>query len=307
MGERKRNWVITINNPQESPNDLLERLPALTNFRYLVFQKELGEEGTDHYQGYMEFTNAKSLSWMKSNVCPRGHYEARRGSRDQAREYCMKEESRTDGPWEAGEWASQGTRTDIKTFKDEILLGKRQRDLLDTHTLQMAKFPKFYGTVKSLYRPRREPESFVGVILLYGAPGKGKTRYVVENYPDYWEAAIGSGLQWFDGYDMHNVVLLDDFAGKMSNVRLDTTLKVLDRYVRQVPIKGGHVWWKPNLIFITTNIHPRSWYNWQDREAHYAALGRRIKEIYWYKQDDTVEHIEDKEDFFEHSHKYEEF
>lgn len=304
----RNHWCFTINNPESEGAVVIERIGGLENIRYVVGQLEEGENGTRHLQGYLELKKKQRLSWLRNNVCDRGHYEARQGTRDQARDYCRKEDSRVDGPWEAGSWTSggKGRRNDITAFREAIQAGKRKRDLVEDYDHEMCKYPRFYDMVRSLKRPKREQDDFCGVVLLFGWPGTGKTRYVVENYEGYWESSIGNGTQWYDGYDGHRVVLFDDFAGKMSKVPLDVTLKLFDRYVRQVPVKGGHTWWNPNLIFVTTNIHPRDWYDWEKREAQYAALCRRITNVHWYKR--TGEVVEDvvREDFFSYSHLYDE-
>lgn len=301
-------YCFTLNNPTKTPEEFLEKLGARTIVRYCIFQLEAGENETPHWQGYIELKRSQRLSWLKNNISATAHFERRAGTRDEARDYCRKEDTRQSGPWEYGTWKAggQGRRTDITAFKDAILNGKRKRDLLDEgYDKEMCKYPKFYDTVRGLYRPRRESNSFTGVVLLYGYPGTGKTRYVKENYPEHWEAAIGNGTNWYDGYDLHNVVLFDDFAGRMSKVPLDTTLKLFDRYVRMVPVKGGFTWWKPNLLFITTNIHPADWYDWTERRAQWPALTRRINHVYWYKRDGEVISMTDEEErdnFFENSH-----
>lgn len=85
--------------------------------RYAVWQLEKCEKtGKEHLQMYIEGTHPFRLPRWKSILGENtAHIEVRRGSRDQARAYCMKEETRVDGPWEFGEWQSggQGKRNDI--------------------------------------------------------------------------------------------------------------------------------------------------------------------------------------------------
>lgn len=93
-----------------------------------------------------------------------------------------------------------------------IKSGKRKRDLLedDDGIRVLARYPKFVDTVYSLIPPQPEatpPE----VYLLYGPAGCGKTRLVREE-PDLWPMPVAS-QGWFDGYDYHDAVLFDDFAG----------------------------------------------------------------------------------------------
>lgn len=99
--------VITINNPT-GPIAWPEYV------RYGVYQREKGEQGTEHFQGYVEFSTKKTFAALKTWL-PTAHFEVRKGTREQARNYCMKEDTRVDGPWEHGTWATQqGKRTDLE-------------------------------------------------------------------------------------------------------------------------------------------------------------------------------------------------
>lgn len=293
---RYRNWCFTYNNPPENPEQFLELLGSIPDIRYAVFQGEESETGTPHYQGYMEFTRQVSIGTLRRYKIM--HYERRMGSRVQARDYCMKEDSRVAGPWEYGEWSNtngQGKRTDLIAFRDAVRSGANKRKMIDDHPLSMARYPRFYATIRSTIRPVRVEE--LNVRLNYGTTGTGKTRYAFDMYPDLFEIPISNGTQWFDGYDLHKNVLFDDFCGAASKVALDNTLKLLDRYPRQVPVKGEYTWWLPTNIVVTTNIHPRRWYNWEDRQSQYDALRRRITEVWEYTEDGDPENIPVQEFF----------
>lgn len=70
---------------------------------YVVFQEEVGQEGTKHYQGFIQFVNRTRITRLKkypnANTL---HWEARKGTPLEAATYCKKEESRRAGPWEHG-------------------------------------------------------------------------------------------------------------------------------------------------------------------------------------------------------------
>ena len=74
------------------------------SFQYVVGQFERGGE-TDklHYQGYVVFEKRKRFGqvqdWVKAYTGVAAHIEARRGSHVQAREYCMKEDTRAAETW----------------------------------------------------------------------------------------------------------------------------------------------------------------------------------------------------------------
>ncbi len=126
--------------------------------------------------------------------------------------------------------------------------------------------------------PRRDTAPLV--ILLYGESGVGKTRLVNDKYPvgiQCFRKAPDS--KWFDGYDAHNVLLLDDFAGAASKMSLSYVLQLLDRYEISVEVKGDSVPLLAKIIFITTNIHPHLWYKWENRKIQYKALTRRIHHV----------------------------
>jgi len=77
-------------------------------------------------------------------------------------------------------------------------------------------------------------------------------------------------------------VLIDDFSGAASHIRLQNLLRITDRYPMSVPVKGGFVNWAAQRIYITTNIHPRAWYDWSTREEQYTALVRRFTTVVYF-------------------------
>ncbi len=283
-GPSRRGWIGTINNPQA--NSLFKRLEddqtLPEGVSYVAFQLETGATGTAHYQVYIECTRSRYISWIKKHVSRRGHWEARKGTAVEASLYCTKDDTRTRGPWIIGKISKgSGARTDLVDFKDAIKSGKRKRDLWETHTVQMAKYRHMYDDILALAMPRRTEE--LRVVLLVGKTRTGKTRTVHDNWVDleggYWSMPFGNGKMWFDGLDKHKRVLMDDFAGKMSKCPLLMLLWLLDRYPRYLEIKGSHTWWLPNFVAITSNYHPRKWYDYKEREESYDALCSRFNEV----------------------------
>lgn len=77
------------------------------DLQYLVWQLESGQDETPHYQGYAYFGKAQTFAGVR-DLGPRGHWEPRKGTHEQARTYCTKEASRVEGPWELGSPPAQG-------------------------------------------------------------------------------------------------------------------------------------------------------------------------------------------------------
>ncbi len=277
---RFRNVCFTLNNPTE----LLDFDPE--EMAYLVYQEEQPEGGTYHFQGYCEFTRAVTQPVAKELLGgPRVHLEPRRGTAKQAIDYCKKEDTRVPYtvPIEEGTPRQQGRRVDLEAFKDAVMGGDNQRDLLEEHHVIIARYPRFYNTLTQMNRPERTTD--LVVTLHIGDTGLGKTRAVMDEFgndPTFYRAPLSNNTLWFDGYDRHTTVLLDDFTGAASHLALCTLLQLLDRYPILVPTKGGHTWWLPNALHVTTNILPKDWYKWEGRGEQYKALARRFHKVYLY-------------------------
>lgn len=295
-----KHWCFTLNDELErlSYEDVIDFIAPHCD--YLVFQEEVGENGTKHYQGYAEFTKPQRLTQItKFHATLRPHWEKRRGSRAQARAYAMKEETRRDGPWEAGEkpWSSkagkQGERTDISQVCERIKEGATDSDLWDEHPEVTFKYLKHISNARNIRKPVRTEDLVVA--LFYGKPGTGKTRAFWDMCPDGWEVPTCRQGIWYTGYQGEKWVLFDDHDGGMG---LRNLLKILDRYPINLESKGGHVWWCPDGIILTTNVHPWAWYDYSERADSYGALKRRIHKVVHFTGDGH-QTIVDKEDFFE--------
>ncbi len=286
-----RFYCFTDNAPEEVQPQWKE-LP--NNVRYLVWQLE--EKEHLHLQGYLELFATRKLGWLKKNISPTAHWEVRQGTQQQAIDYCTSavyqgnDKGRVGGPWPLGTpTGGQGQRNDILAFRDAIKLGKRKRHFIESQPRMIWKYRRFYEMCSFNYKPVREVD--LEVVLALGHPGTGKTRFAHDNWGanletsfEFYEIPITNKTLWFDGYDMHKYVLMDDFDGKYSATPLATLLRILDRYIIQVPIKGGHCWWGPHRIYITSNILPKNWYTWEGRELQQAALKRRIHRVFDFDQ-----------------------
>lgn len=274
-------WVFTWNNPQVDHVDALQSLKDMPDLTYALFQAE--KVTTLHYQGYIEFSKLKRLTQLKRSH-PTLHWERRKGSQKQAIDYCRKEESRFAGPYEWGtpSESSQGARTDLSTAISSLKSGGIRALAADAPEA-LVRYSRGLLFLDSLTVP---PKPAPEVILLFGPTGTGKTRcfYDGETPDQRYAAPVTDGL-WFDGYYSHEAVLFDDFNGRLSKMGLAHLLRLLDRYDLQVPIKGGFRWFVPKRIYLTSNFHPRDWYDYSARMEQYAALKRRFHRVMWWRRD----------------------
>lgn len=116
-------------------------------------------------------------------------------------------------------------------------------------------------------------------MLLVGPTGTGKTRLAYDFDPRLYvleQPNSSSGALWWDGYDTHETVLLDDYTGYVSP---GTLLRLLDRYPMSGQVKGGHVHLRMKNIIITSNYQPEQWYP-EKPTMFYLALRRRFHQIW---------------------------
>lgn len=260
---------------------------------YIVFGVETAPTtGTLHWQGYTEFDKIKRKSQV-AGLITGWHVERRLGTAQQAADYCKGLSAGkipNDIVFEEGEISKvePGKRNDIHDAH-EILKTQGITAVAEEHPEILVKYPRGVLLLNTFIK---KPKPVPQVHLVFGPSDVGKTRRFFDQAPpdDFWRAPITDGL-WFDGYYGQRWALLDDFDGRCSKTPLRVVLQLLDRYPVDVPIKGGFVPWTPEFIYITTNFHPRDWYDWSTRQAQFASLVRRFTYVHWYKPDGSVRTI----------------
>lgn len=265
-----------VNTSKDDLEDGLQHLGA----KYFIFQKErCPDTGKEHWQGYCRLARSKRFNVVK-NEFPTIHLEKCRGTEEQNVEYCSKENSRVEGPFEWGERTMRGKRKDIDTVREMVRAGKRLREIADeVSSYQALRFAQNYITLQ----PVRQREAPL-VYWLHGSTGSGKTRWCWDRVHsmkvDCW--CSHDTLQWFDGYQGQPVVIIDDFRG--SSAKFSFLLKLLDRYPLKVPVKGSYVDWVPEVIMVTSPYKPEDVYrNKSDEDI--SQLTRRISTVMLFGQE----------------------
>jgi len=258
-----RNLCYTLNNFTEDERTALQGLKR----SYHVMGEEVGEEGTRHIQGYIEFENSKRLTSLKK-INARVHWEKRRGTAAQAADYCKK-----DGiVWEEGVISRQGERRDLEEFANAVIKSEDLQALVEDYPRHMLVYGRHAALLLSMKVPPRAVAPIV--IWLWGAAGVGKTRRAYDLFPAE-NVYKKNNSKWWDGYTGQPVVLIDDFDRTKWDFR--EVLLLLDRYPHRVEFKGGSVQFNRPTIYITCEFHPDSVYGNTKNEI--AQLSRRILHI----------------------------
>jgi hypothetical protein len=239
--------------------------------KYHVIGKEVGEENlVPHLQGYIEFKKALRFSVVKSFLGERCHIEVRKGTRRQAAEYCKKQGQF----WETGSIAGQGKRTDLEAIRQSLKSGEGVEPVIPRTNCQTLRYAQ---NVAQYLEPGRTWKTQVS--WYWGATGTGKTRTAYSELSTNEDSRLwvsAGTLQWWDGYDAHEHVLIDDFRGDFC--KFHTLLRILDRYPFRVPIKGGFRQLLAKRIIVTAPLPPEDMYAGRTTED-VAQLLRRIDEV----------------------------
>lgn len=113
------------------------------------------------------------------------------------------------------------------------------------------------------------------LLVYWGPPGSGKSQHALElgGESQFWlipPRRPGGDIFW-DGYDGHHTVVIDEFYGWVPR---STLQRIVDRYPFMVETKGGAVPFVAKRIIITSNKPPRLWYT----KIGLGAMVRRLEE-----------------------------
>ena len=159
---------------------------------------------------------------------PRAHLEPRKGTIDQAVDYCKKKGTSKNSESSHCRKARRARR--IK--KDGTKRWRRRRRKIRRYTI-------WYSLAISFLDQKKREDCIEKPKVLneldnewrYGPTGTGKSRTAHEDYPD---AYIKANTKWWDGYIDQEVVIIDDFW----QVSCATWIRVKD-LAGSLPIPGG--------------------------------------------------------------------
>lgn len=123
-----------------------------------------------------------------------------------------------------------------------------------------------------ILKTQSEPRLGLTIYTLVGPTGCGKTRWAYENFPDAYFKPVGT--KWWDGYTGQETVVLDEMDGTFFSYK--QLLTILDVYPCKVETKGSYVTFQATTIIITSNHHPRDWYDSSTFPWLTSPLRRRL-------------------------------
>lgn len=245
---------------------------TLSEVKWGVFGREVGDNNTPHLQGAVVFQNPRNFEGVKRVLGPRYHIEKMFRSVDTNRTYCMKQ-----GDFEEfGEVPHQGARGDLAEIREMWHEGRAPYEIVERmQNVQQVKAME----ACMRYIPRRLPRQPCEVRWFWGESGAGKTTRAEREAAEFetdpnmiWASSVDTGA-FMEGYCGQTVVIMDDLTE--STYRFGSLLRYLGRDPVVVGIKGNHVDWVPQLIIVTALLPPERMFR-QLPAAELFQLTRRV-------------------------------
>lgn len=265
---RSLGWCMTLNNyTDEEYTQILE-----TECQYVIIGKEIGEQGTPHLQGFIQFNKpGKTLAALKK-INARAHWEATKGNVEQNYDYCSKE----------GNFAERGTKPVSQKRKGEMEKERYERayehakhgnfeeidkDILIRHLGNLKKIRAEFQSV---------PIALTGDLSnqwIYGRAGVGKTSKAMKENPGAYLKGLN---KWWDGYVDQSVVIIDDMDPYHKSLAQQFK-EWAHHYPFPAETKGSMMCIRPAKIIVTSNYTiDEIWDDVVTREA----MHRRFNEVF---------------------------
>ena len=267
---RSRGWCFTYwGEGGDHENGIQGVLPDASvyegiNCEYIIVGLERSKEGWLHHQGYVYFKNAITRSSLNKKL-PRGaNNRPAKGNAEQNFDYCSKESILI----EDGTRPAQGERTDLDKIRELVKSSGKMRDVVDVapsyQAIKMAEVILKYQERQRTWEPN--------VKWFWGPAGAGKTTTALKEMPDAWVS--GKSLKWWEGYDGHEDVIIDDFRGDFCTYH--ELLLILGGQPFRVENKGGSRQLLARNIIITSCYPPDKVYKTVE---NLDQLWRRLSEV----------------------------
>ena len=264
-----RNWLCTYNLESGEVvgwKDILEAFFKGSKATYAVGQLEKGEETEHpHIQFFLNFKNKARISAI-TKVNKKVHCEKVLVNNG-ADKYCMKEETRVEGPIEFGVKPVQvNKKVDWEQVWQKAKEGKLEEIPASIRTVH-------YNKLKAIAKDNmsfKDCDHLRG-IWIWGEAGAGKSRWARAQSKSIYPKLCN---KWWDGYQGEEVVVMDDFMPE--HKVLCQQLKIwADRYDCILETKGGAAHAQYQWLIVTSQYSIEEIFS-DDRDR--AALQRRFQQ-----------------------------
>lgn len=291
-----RNWIGTINNP----TILFESLWDPEAMNYMIGQLEKGEEGTLHYQLFINLKRDQRLSYLKK-INNEAHWEIAKDA-NKARNYCKKEESRVEGPWEFGEFKKRGGDHKSLNYKEadklweedktqltdyQIVLHEKARKIVKKDSVkEQPEFPfSFHPWQKQLMARLGVIDDRKIIFIVDKIGGSGKTKfaswYTYNNNSIYITIEKKENLLYLVE-DFHTCIFMDVARAELEFLNYSTLEKIKDGHWYAGKYEGKEVHrFVPAQVVVFCNGYPNTDALSRDRYEIYTLDKNFLEYLSW--------------------------
>lgn len=263
-----RNLVFTLNNYTQQEYDAILRWKC----SYLVVGKEIGQEGTPHLQGYVEWGRSVRFTTLKK-LNERIHWEKRMGTAKQASDYCKKDKDFV----EVGEMSNQGERSDLNEVKESILQGTKVDDIVLSNPNLYHQYGRTLNKIEDLAMRKKYRTTMTQGIWYHGPTGVGKSHKAFEGFTPETHYVLPNDNGWWDGYTQQKYVIINDFRG---HIPYNELLQMVDKFPFSVKRRNREPMpFTSEYVIITSSLRPQTIYHNRNSEDNIAQLHRRFQII----------------------------
>lgn len=305
MVQASRKWQITINNPIEHgfTRERIKKIMAKHNTAYWAIVDEIGEKGTPHVHIFIYTHSPSKFEMWKREFDGCAHIENARGSIQENVAYLRKEgkwkgteksDTTIEGSYEEfgalPEEKGQGYRSDIALLITLVEQGMTNAEL-------MRAIPEIYiRNIGAVDRMRLNicKEQFsevfrqLEVTYIFGATGRGKTRYVMEKHGYSKTYRVVNNKNPFDLYEMEDVIVFEEFQSKQ--FKMSEMLVWLDGYPCSLRCRYADKIAAYTIVYLLSNTSLQLQYE-DIQEQNYEtfkAFLRRIHHVIEYKENGEI-------------------
>ncbi len=289
-----RRYLLTINNPLDhgfSHDRIKTILSQFPGMLYWCMCDEVGEQGTPHTHVYVVFKNSVMFDTMHKRFYG-VHIDKANGSNQENRDYVRKEgkwaddaKHETNKPEtfeEFGELPPDRTKTESQAEQIVQMIrdGMTNAQILEQCPTAYNKMAYIEQTRQTLLEERyKDTWRDLSVTYLWGDPGAGKTRSIMEKYGYSNVYRVTSyDSHPFDGYKGQDVIVFEEFR---SGIKIQDMLNYLDGYPVDLPCRYTNKVACYTKVYLISNIPLDKQYpNIQaDSPETWSAFCRRIHQI----------------------------
>jgi len=271
MAKRQTDWCFTLYGV--TIEQTIARMGPQAQF-VIAGDETCPKTSRKHVQGFIQMSYPTTLAQLRKLHA--GHYETRRGTSQEARDYCTKE----------GTYLEYGSLVQkdapAAEFWQMVKNGATNSELATAWPERFSLKIRIIEAMRQALNIRQVEalEELPTVTAVFGPPGRGKSEFIrrmIGAAPYYSPVEAKNGSKedslWWDGYNGEDIIWLQDYKGQ-GGQRL--FLNLCDKGPLRVQTKGGTIKIRPKRIYFCSMYHPRTWF----KNCPEWAILRRITEAH---------------------------